>query len=478
MRIVESDVIVLGTGMAGTAAALAANEHGARVVVLDKAPREWAGGSTRLSAGGWRAAMPGYTADDQYNDVMLVTGGRADPAITRHVVDNGEEAMRWLESNGMVWVDAKKAGRPGLTGRRVQPYRSKPIPIEFGGMKQLGFGNGAIQLLHKTLLDRVEVRFDTKAESLLLDEQHRICGVKAYDADGYLELHAPTVIVATGGFQANVEWRVRYFGSSASDWIVRGSRFSTGDGLRMLIDIGAAPEGQWGGYHTPIVDARSARLECGETNINQYHYTVMLNVDAKRFVDEGADWGDRTIIRYGRQVLAQPTGVACLVYDQKVAHLVGGNTEELGPYVANDLDELAGMLGLNPPALAKTIAEYNAAVQPGDFDPEALDGKGTQGLELPKSNWAMTIDTPPYYGYRVTGGLTYGFGGIKVDPTTRVINTEGHVIEGLYAAGEIIGGLFYDAYPGGSSLTYATVLGRTAGTMAADAAKDRVKAEQ
>jgi tricarballylate dehydrogenase len=469
----DYDVVVVGTGIAGTCAALAAHEQGARVLVLDKVGRDRAGGSTRLSAGGFRAPTEGYTADDQYDDVMRVTGGRADKAITRYVADNALSGIRWLETMGMEWVDSAKAGRPGLTGRRVQPWRSKPVPIELDGKKQLGFGNGAIQMLHKTLLERVDVRFNSRVQQLRFDDQRRACGVQVFSADeGKVEdVSAGAVVLACGGWQANVAWRVRYFGPAASEWVVRGSRYSTGEGVQMALDAGAAPAGQWGGPHTPIVDARSAPFECGETNVNQYHYTIMLNNLGQRFVDEGADFGDRTIIRYGRSVLAQPGGVAYLIYDSQVAHLIGGNTAEFEAITAGSLEELCGALGLSFADAQPTIRAYNAAVQDGSFDANTLDGKHTSGLQLPKSNWAMTIDRPPFYGYKVTGGLTFGFGGIRVDIGSRVIDTEDRVIGGLYAAGEMVGGLFYDAYPGGSSLTYGTVMGRSAGANAADFAK-------
>lgn len=474
MKQIECDVLVIGTGIAGTVAALAAQERGASVIVLDKVSRERAGGSSRMSGGGFRAPRENYSADDMYSDVMLVTKGRASAAITRHVVDNAASAMAWLQTMGMIWVDETKAGRPDLHGRRIRPYRAQPLPYELSGVHQLGFGNGAMHLLHQTLFDRVDVKFETKAENLLLDGQRRIAGVRAYDAaDGFVEFRAPVVILGTGGYQANVDWRVRYFGRSADAWILRGSKYSTGDGIRMAMDIGGAPAGQWGGVHTPIIDARSPKVECGETNINQYQYTVMLNSACERFLDEGEDFGDRTIIRYGNKVLSQPDGIAYLVFDQKVVDLVKCNIKTWLPSTSNDLGELATNLGLDSGAFRQAIEKFNASVQPGGFDPDILDGKRTAGLTPAKSNWALPVDTPPYYAFRVTAGITYGFGGIKIDEHARVIDNEDRPIHGLYAAGEMAGGLFYDGYPGTSSLSFATVLARTAGILGADQALAR-----
>lgn len=472
------DVLVVGTGMGGIAAAIAAHEQGARVIVIDKGPRELAGGSTRLSGGAWRAPRDGYSPEDQYNDIMLVTKGRADPALARRVSSEAESGIRWLESLGMRWVDPQKdeegSWRPDLTARRVQLHYAPPEPFELGGVMQKGFGNGAVKILHTTLFDRVPVVFGTKAEELLVDEKRRIRGLRAYSSDdGYVEFSAPTVVLATGGFQANPEWRVRYFGRFADEWIVRGSRFSTGDGIRMAMELGGAPIGQWGDFHTPVIDARSARVECGETNNNTYPFTLMINRLGKRFVDEGEDYRDRTVIKFGKEVLFQPGSVCYLVLDHKVHDLVGGVIADWPPFVSNDLGDLASQLDVDRDQMLDTISEFNAAVQPGEFDPVRLDGKHTAGIRPAKSNWAQTVDTPPFYAYPVTGAITYGFGGIKADADGRIIDTEQRPIEGLYAAGEMVGGLFYHAYPSGSSLVSWTVLGRAAGRNAAVEALSR-----
>lgn len=470
-EIQDCDVLVVGTGIGGSAAAIAAAEAGARVVVIDKGPREDAGGSTRMSGGGFRGIKENYTSEDMYSDVMLVTHGRAHPEIARHVVNNAGALIEWLGSLGVEWVDLKKP-KPGeermVQARKVRSYTAIPIPIELAGVRQQGFGNGLVVALHKRLHKSASVHFDTKAESLLVDRYRRIVGVRAYSAhDGYMTIRAPAVVLATGGFQANVEWRVRYYSRFADNWVVRGSRFSTGDGIRMAMEIGAAPAGQWGDFHTPVLDARSAKIECGETNNHSYPYTLMINKFGQRFVDEGEDYRDRTVIKFGKEVLFQPDGRAWLIYDEKVRHLVRGAIENWPPTSAESLADLASTTGIDADGLQGTVRAYNAAVQPGEFDPLVLDGKHTAGLKPAKSNWAMTVDTPPYYAYPVTGGISYSFGGIGIDTRSRVLDTEGRPIVGLYAAGEMIGGLFYYAYASGSTLTWAGVIARTAGTEAA-----------
>jgi tricarballylate dehydrogenase len=330
-----------------------------------------------------------------------------------------------------------------------------------------------MQELHKTLVECVDVRLETKADSLLLNDRHEICGVRAHDsADGSYDFRAPSVVLGTGGFQANTEWRVRYFGRTADDWTVRGSRYSTGEGINMAMSIGAAPTGAWGDFHTPIIDARSQKIECGETNVNQYQYTVMVNKFGERFLDEGLDYGDRTVIRYGKEVLSQPDCIAYLIYDRKVTHLVRCNVRNWEPTSAGSLRELAARVGLDGDRLETTIDAYNSAVEPGSFLADALDGKHTSRLWPAKSNWALTVDEAPFFAYRVTAGITFGFGGIMVNSASEVIDTENRVIPGLYAAGEMVGGLFHHAYPAGSMLTCATVLGRSAGHSAAARALD------
>lgn len=464
------DVVVVGTGMAGIAAALAAQEAGARVLVLEKAPRESAGGSTRFSGGGFRAPQGTFTADDLFDDFMSVTQRRGNAELLRNLADRAADGVQWLAKNGMTWVDPRSF-RPDARARKVQLFTAKPAPFKHHGVNQIGAGNGAVQMMHRTLLERTDVRFETKAERLIVDGKRRVTGIRTYDAnDGYIDVRAGAVVLASGGFQANTDWRVRYFGRYADEWRVRGTRFNTGDGIKMAMEIGAAPVGQWGDFHSPVIDARSALVECGETNVNAYPFTIMVNTHGRRFLDEGEDFRDRTYAKFGKAILLQPGSLAHLIWDAKAKDLVTGLVSDWGPTVASDLDELGSKLGIDAATLRATIQGYNAAVQPGAFDPETKDGKRTVGITPAKSNWAQTIDTPPYYAYTVTGGITFSFGGLKIDPSSRVIDDQERPIAGLFAAGEILGDFFYHNYPSGSSLTRSTVYGRIAGGNAAKAA--------
>jgi tricarballylate dehydrogenase len=220
-------------------------------------------------------------------------------------------------------------------------------------------------------------------------------------------------------------------------------------------------------------------VECGETNINTYPHTVMVNSDGKRFVDEGADFFDTTYVTYGKACLAQPSGRAFCLFDAKAAEqgLVYGLREDFEPLQAGTLRRLAEMLGIDADNLETTIQEYNAAINDKPFNPDVRDGKGTAGITPPKSNWALPLDTPPFFALPVTGGITFAFGGLKVDENCRVIDTEDRAMSGLYAAGEIMGGVFYQKYPGGASLVRSLVFGRIAGRQAVSfAQKARPKA--
>ena len=196
----------------------------------------------------------------------------------------------------------------------------------------------------------------------------------------------------------------------------------------------------------------------------------MVNALGKRFVDEGEDVGGYTYAKYGRAILTQPGAVAYQIFDAKTIHLLEERYSTGSPEVANTIEEIAGKLRLPKDALAQTVREYNAAVQPGAFDPATTDGKRTLGIVPPKSNWALPIDSPPYTVYPVTGGITFTFGGILVDNLARVIDTEDTPIPGLYATGEITGGFFFDNYPGGTGLMRGAVFGRIAGVQAASGA--------
>jgi tricarballylate dehydrogenase len=452
----QHDVLVLGTGLAGMAAAFSARESDSEVIVLEKASETSRSGNTRFSGGALRCPTKDNTVDMLVDELAQVTNGRADSALARTLYRTAAEDVDWLRGLGAP-VGSPSVERPDLRGGRMSYHVQ-------------GNGYGLVEAIYPQFARRgIKLRFDTKATELLVDRLGRVCGVRARTRDGYVDMFANSVILATGGFQANTAMRVQYLGKEAASLVVRGSRHNTGDGLAMALAIGAQSTGDWGGFHSAVLDARSPAVEAGETNVNSYPYTVMVNTLGERFVDEGEDFFDTTYVKYGKAILNQPGRLAYCLFDAKLAEreLVYCLHREFEPIEAGSLERLAEHLRIPAARLVETIQRYNAAVQPGEFDPEIRDGKCTRGITPQKSNWATTLDTPPYFAYPVTGGITFTLGGLRVDPTARVLDTEERVIPRLFAAGEILGGLFYDNYPGGASLIRSLVFGRIAGREAA-----------
>ncbi|HJU28677.1 MAG TPA: FAD-dependent tricarballylate dehydrogenase TcuA, partial [Candidatus Binataceae bacterium] len=293
------------------------------------------------------------------------------------------------------------------------------------------------------------------------------------------KIAAKAIVLASGGFEANAEWRTRYLGPGWDLVKVRGTRFNTGDGIRMALEIGAMPYGNWSGCHAVGWDRNAP--EFGDLSVgdgfqkHSYPFGIMVNARGRRFVDEGADFRNYTYAKYGRAILEQPGQFAWQVFDRKVAHLLRDEyrIKRVTKVSAQTLEELAGKLeDVDAKGFLNEVGAYNAAVRTEiPFNPNIKDGRCTRGLPLEKSNWANTIDTPPFEGYAVTCGITFTFGGLKIDDGGAVLNTDGEPIQGLYAAGELVGGLFYFNYPGGTGLMSGSVFGRIAGTSAGRAAR-------
>jgi tricarballylate dehydrogenase len=251
---------------------------------------------------------------------------------------------------------------------------------------------------------------------------------------------------------------------------VRGSRYNTGEAIDAAMDVGAKSEGEWGDAHMAIIDAQSPDVEGGITRIDGYQYGLILNHDGERFVDEGEDARAHTYAKFGRRIFEQPYHEAFIVVDSKVvddvAHMGPGR-----PITADSIESLVRRLDIEWPERAvETVEAFNAACDPdpGEYDPNVLDGNSAEGVEPPKSNWALPLDEPPFTGYPVTGGMTFAFGGVAITPDAEVLDTADRTIPGLFAAGNATGGLFYENYPGGTGLTNAAVFGRVAAESAAE----------
>lgn len=473
------EVLVIGAGNAGLAAAISAAQHGAKVAMLEKAGKDHRGGNSYFTSDyrfGWesldddivplipgipkedvaemRAAVKPYTKEQFYHDVVRVSEGRADPELLQVVVDESLSAMKWLRGMGHEWASCYK-----LAGK------SMVVNLNGGGAK---LSDRGFDIAEKA---GVDIRYSNIAMELLRDSHGRVIGAYVLTPEGFTRIYAKAVILASGGFEANPAMRATFLGPGWEMVKVRGVPFNTGDGLRMAWDIGAQSYGQLSGCHASAQDINrppySVRIQpTWEYNRYSYPWCIMVNNNCERFIDEGSDLRPYTYAKIGRAMLSQPQGVAFQIMDNKIAPLLHRYVNPTGAK-ADTLEKLAQMLGLDPVALVRTVQEYNQAVQPGDFNHRILDGKRTQGLRVNKSNWSQLIDTPPYHGYGVCCGITFTFGGLRINTEAEVLSTWEAAIPGLYACGEIVGGLFYDNYPGGSGLTQGAVFGRKAGRNAA-----------
>ena len=454
------DVVVVGGGIAGLSAALSAAEVGARVVLLEKAPLAERGGNTRFADAQMRFPHEAdeygdrtYTPEEFRDDLMRISRGRANPELVEVLVEQGADAVEWLSGLGVEW----EAGYPHTAGYRRMPSAG---------------GQGLVDLLFRRAEGLgVACSYDTPAQELLLDEQGTVRGVRARSPDGLVDLLASGgVVLASGGFQANVAMRVAHLGRFADGLILRGSRHDTGEGIQMALAAGAQAAGQWGDYHSAVIDARSPKMECGVTALYNFQMGIIVDAQGRRFLDEGEDFRDHLYVKFGKAIVEEADGLAFCIFDQQMY----GRPEfhrawrPVGPPTTSEsIEGLAEALEIPAQSLTRTVDEFNAAVQPGELDLDRLDGKGTAGMAPPKSNWAMRLEEPPFVAVPVTGGITFTFGGLKVDASARVHDTTGRAIEGLYGAGEVIGEIFYYNYPGATSVLRGAVFGRIAGREAA-----------
>ena len=488
------DVIVVGGGNAALCAALAAREQVERVLVLERAPQDESGGNSRFTAGLMRMAysgvedlkkvMPDLSAEEiartdfgtypegQFlDDMARVTEYRCDPDLTEILVKQSLPTIAWMRAKGMRFTAA--------WGRQAFNIGGK---FKFWGgltVEAVGGGPGLVDTLTSIARrEGIEIWYSARAVSLIHDDDG-VHGVRLKREGKTVDARAKSVVLAAGGFQANPEWRARYLGPGWELAKVRGTRFNTGDVIRMALDIGAAPVGNWSGCHA-VAWERNAP-EFGDLAVgdqfqkHSYPWGVYINARGKRFLDEGADFRNFTYAKYGRVILEQPGQFAWQIFDAKVKGQLRDEYKirQVTKRTANTLEELVKQLDdVDADAALKELESYNKAVRTGiPFNPNVKDGRCTQGLAIPKSNWANTLDTPPFEAYAVTCGITFTFGGLRINTGAQVISTDGAPIPGLYAAGELVGGIFYFNYPGGTGLTNGSVFGKIAGTGAARHAK-------
>lgn len=479
-------VLIVGAGNSALCAAISAAEAGAQVCVLERAPRCSRGGNSAFTGGCFRTVYDGaediarlvpdltdseletsdfgsYDAAKFYLDLCELSGYRADPSLIEILVEQSLPTLLWMQSHGVRFLPAY--------GR--QSFKVDGRNIFWGGLtvETAGGGLGLVDALFRRAEELgIEVRYDCKVERLLGD-RHRVTGVVANGK----ELTADAVILAAGGYHANTEWRVRYLGQGWDLAKVRGSRYNTGNVIQAALDIGARAHGNWSGCHSVFFDAGAADFgDISMLNQQKNYFTlgIVVNRDGQRFFDEGSDFRNYTYSKMGAAILKQPGGTGWQIFDAQSVSILPDEyrVPRAARFEGDTLEALAAKLeGIDQAAFLRTVARFNAAVDEAvPFNPAVKDGRGTKGLEINKSNWARAISQPPFVAYQVTCGITLTYGGLAIDEQARVQNEEGEAIAGLYAAGELVGGLYYDRYPGGAGLTSGSVFGRIAGASAAE----------
>lgn len=484
-------MVVVGAGNAGICAALAAREAGAEVVVLERAPEAERGGNTAFVGGALRLVYGGiedleqlvpdisadqrartdfgaYTRERFFDDMARVTEYRCDPDLVEVMIDKSFDTYRWLGANHGIRFSL-------MYGR--QAFEVDGRFTFFGGLAVEAWGGGpeySRSLFSAAQKAGVELRYSSRAVDLLRDSD-AVRGLVVQNGHERYDLKAGSVVLAAGGFQSNTEWRAKYLGPGWDLANVRGTRFNTGDGIKLALEADAMPYGQWSGCHAVGQDLNAPAF--GDLRVadgfekHSYPYGIMVNAGGERFVDESADFRNYTYAKYGRRIMDQPGHFAWQVFDQRSTPYLRDEYKirEITKVSADTIEELAAKLeGVDPERFLETVRAYNDAIREGvPFNPNILDGRGTDGLPVPKSNWAQRIDTPPFEAYAVSVGVTFTFGGVRIDTGGQVLNTDSAPIPGLYAAGEMVGGIFCFNYPAGTGLTSGAVFGRTAGTAAA-----------
>lgn len=473
------DVVIVGCGGAGLSAAVSAAEAGARVCVLERASVDERGGNTRHT-GAWMRMKSEHEVSDDFEEHFAVNaGGYLDPGL---VADSGRPAAEWSRTlRALSMVDPNvvstlaEQAPPTLAWLKGHGVQFIPLDIPFPTSIQpriqpSGGGRALVEALAASF-ERLggTIIYETAAQSLRV-EDGRVVGVEAIGPNNRpVSVRGGAVILASGGFQGNAEMMNRYLGPRALHlkMMSNGCHFNKGEGIRMALDIGAAPCGDFGSWHASPMDPRSARAGA---SMYVYPYGILVNQHGSRFVDEGPGHTDETYEGVTREIFAQPRGMAWVILDARLADVpnlqVAIRTEQ-PPIEADSIEALADRLGIPPELLTASVDQYNRACPPeSGFDPRTLDGLATRGIWPRKSHWARPIDRPPFKAYPIVSSIVFTFGGLKTTPRAEVVNQQGDPIPGLYAVGETQG-LYYGHYTGATSVLKGTVFGRIAGQEAA-----------
>jgi len=406
-----------------------------------------------------------YTEDQFFDEVVSMSGYRADADVLETVVSQSLPTMQWLREHGVRFTP--------IYGR--QSFKVNGKQKFWGGLtvEVSGGGVGLMEALY-TKAEQLDMELRYSARATSLNREADYWNIQFETGTTRHHIHAKSVILATGGYHANVLWRAKYLGPNWDLAKVRGSRYNTGDGISLALRAGATAHGNWTGCHAVFYDLNAPAF--GDINLlnqqkNYFTLGIVVNAEGKRFVDEGLDFRNYTYSSMGSRVLGQPGAVAWQIFDAKSIDLLPDEyrVKHATRITADSLEGLAAKIdGIDRRTFLQTIQQYNQAIDlTTPFNPAIKDGRATIGLSVPKSNWANPIDTGPFVAYAVTCGITCTYAGVKVNTLGQVLDDTDQPLPGLYAAGEMVGGLYYVKYAGGVGLTAGSVLGRIAGKHAA-----------
>lgn len=452
------DVLVIGGGNAALCAAITARRAGARVQLVESASRDFRGGNSRhtrdiryMHKGATEYVTGAYLEQEFWQDLLGVTGGATNEQLARLTIRESESLGDWMAESGVRWQ---------------KPLRGT-LHLARTNLFMLGGGKAMINGYYETAARLgVGILYGTEVSELRIEDGEFLAAAAKRGGES-VELTARTLVVAAGGFEANIPWLKEYWGDAAENFIIRGTPNNQGRVLKELLKHRARPVGDPRGCHAVALDARAPKFDGGiVTRLDSPPFGIVVNKDVKRFYDEGEDFWPKRYAIWGKLIAEQPGQIAYSIIDAKaLPHFM---PSVFPPVEAASVADLAKKLEIDVPALERTVEAFNRSVRGGRFDPGDLDDCRTEGLNPPKSHWARPIDTPPYYGYPLRPGITFTYLGVTVNERARVVMQDGQAAKNVFAAGEVMAGnILGKGYLAGFGLTIGSVFGRIAGREAA-----------